>query len=243
MSGYVDVPDGWTRVTASGPGPFVSSEVIREPDGTEHRWESRRHRKQSPARRRDAAKTPGSESVWWRPHQRDWWMAVLFVIGSLCFTAGAVASQGEATPRRWIGVTFFVGSLFFTSAAYVPAVLRGGQRRARARPPQASGSLAAGIVGAQADRLAGHARAADRHAPVQHQHVRRAEHEPDHASSQRARVGAGRVRLDRVPGRERARLRGGLPSLDQLQESHAVLEDRRAQHARLDCVRRVRELR
>ncbi len=46
-------------------------------------------------------------------------MAVLFAIGALCFTAGGVASQWEATPRRWIGVTFFVGSLFFTSAAYL----------------------------------------------------------------------------------------------------------------------------
>jgi hypothetical protein len=43
-------------------------------------------------------------------------MAVLFVIGSLCFTAGGIASQWS-TPRPWIGVTFFVGSLFFTSAA------------------------------------------------------------------------------------------------------------------------------
>lgn len=46
-------------------------------------------------------------------------MAVLFVVGSACFVAGAVASQWAATPRPWIGVTFFVGSLFFTSAAYL----------------------------------------------------------------------------------------------------------------------------
>ncbi|HTT27271.1 MAG TPA: hypothetical protein VMG37_02570 [Solirubrobacteraceae bacterium] len=43
-------------------------------------------------------------------------MAVLFAVGSLCFTAGAIASQWSI-PRAWIGVTFFVGSLFFTSAA------------------------------------------------------------------------------------------------------------------------------
>jgi hypothetical protein len=46
-------------------------------------------------------------------------MAVLFVIGSTCFTAGGIASQWAATPRAGIGVTFFVGSLFFTSAAYL----------------------------------------------------------------------------------------------------------------------------
>jgi len=46
-------------------------------------------------------------------------MAVLFAIGSLCFTAGGIASQWATTPRPAIGVTFFVGSLFFTSAAYL----------------------------------------------------------------------------------------------------------------------------
>ena len=120
MSGYVELPEGWTRVSSSGPGPFVTSEIVRAPDGTEHRWESRRHRKQSPARRRAArtADRPRKESVWWRPHRRDWWMAVLFVIGALCFTAGGIASQWAAS-RPWIGATFFVGSLFFTSAAYL----------------------------------------------------------------------------------------------------------------------------
>ncbi len=120
MSGYVELPDGWTRVSSSGPGPFVTSEIVRAPDGTEHRWESRRHRKQSPARRRAASTADRSrkESVWWRPHRRDWWMAVLFVIGALCFTAGGIASQWAAS-RPWIGATFFVGSLFFTSAAYL----------------------------------------------------------------------------------------------------------------------------
>jgi YrhK-like protein len=46
-------------------------------------------------------------------------MAVLFVLGSLCFTAGGIASQWASTSRPAIGVTFFVGSLFFTSAAYL----------------------------------------------------------------------------------------------------------------------------
>jgi YrhK-like protein len=121
MSGYVELPEGWTRVSSSGPGPFVTKEIVRAPDGTEHRWESRRHRKQSPARQRRATgpSRPREESVWWRPHRRDWWMAVLFVIGAFCFTIGGIASQWAASPRAGIGVTFFVGSLFFTSAAYL----------------------------------------------------------------------------------------------------------------------------
>jgi MFS family permease len=121
VSGYVDLPEGWTRVSSSGPGPFVTTEIVRAPDGGEQRWESRRHRKQSPAwqRRSTDASQATEESVWWRPRRRGWWMAVLFVIGALCFTIGGIASQWAATPRSWIGVTFFVGSLFFTSAAYL----------------------------------------------------------------------------------------------------------------------------
>ena len=119
MSGYAEVPEGWTRVSATGPGPFVTSEVVRAPDGAEHRWESRRHRKRAPAPNSDSRAGEAQRSIWWRPHERGWWMAVLFVIGSVCFTAGGIASQWAATPRPSIGVTFFVGSLFFTSAAYL----------------------------------------------------------------------------------------------------------------------------
>ncbi len=142
MSGYVELPEGWTRISASGPGPFVTSEVIREPDGTEHRWESRNHRKRRQRRGAGSSVDGRPERIWWRPHSRSWWMAVLFVIGSLCFTAGGIASQWASTPRPSIGVTFFVGSLFFTSAAYLQyseAVNAGRgigplERRARWRP-------------------------------------------------------------------------------------------------------------
>lgn len=120
MSGYVDIPEGWERVSAEGPGPFVTSEVFRRSDGTEMRWSSRRHRKSSSARRRAATGSSSvEEPVWWRPHRRSWWMAVMFVVGSLCFTAGAIASQWGSADRPAIGVTFFVGSIFFTSAAYL----------------------------------------------------------------------------------------------------------------------------
>jgi len=46
-------------------------------------------------------------------------MAVLFVVGSFCFTAGAIAAQWESSPHAAIGVVFFVGSIFFTSASYL----------------------------------------------------------------------------------------------------------------------------
>ena len=121
MSGYVEVPEGWERLDTQGPGPFVTAERFRTPDGRIVRWRSRAHRKSSPTRRRAArgAHGEGRESVWWRPRRRQWWMAVLFVIGSFCFLAGGLAAQWARTSRPAIGVVFFVGSLFFTSAAYL----------------------------------------------------------------------------------------------------------------------------
>jgi len=69
-------------------------------------------------------------------------MAVLFVVGSLCFTVGAVAAQWESSPHAAIGVVFFVGSIFFTSASYlqyteavnVERAVGTAPRRARWRP-------------------------------------------------------------------------------------------------------------
>ena len=140
VSGYVQPPEGWTRVRADGPGPFVTTEVFRRPDGTEVRWQSRAHRKGAPAR--EPPTGAAQERVWWRPRRRSWWMAVLFALGSACFLAGGIASQSGGPSTSAIGVTFFVGSIFFTTAAYlqysevvnVDHALTAGQRRARWRP-------------------------------------------------------------------------------------------------------------
>ena len=116
MSGYIQPPEGWEEVSSDGPGPFVTEQVFRRPDGTEVRWQSRAHRKKSPARRHPRE---AKERIWWRPRRRSWWMAVLFSLGSLCFAGGAIAAQWSLAAGKAIGVTFFVGSIFFTSAAYL----------------------------------------------------------------------------------------------------------------------------
>jgi len=116
----VELPEGWSRVSAEGPGGFITAEVFRAPDGREVRWRSRSHRKSSSAlRQRDTPARPAEESVWLRPRRREWWMAVLFMIGSLCFTVAALAAQWQSSPHAAIGVVFFVGSIFFTSASYL----------------------------------------------------------------------------------------------------------------------------
>ena len=59
----------------------------------------------------------GSEA---RPQRtRDWWIAVLFIVGSALFAMGAVPSYATAVGLRAAALTFFAGSLFFTSAAFL----------------------------------------------------------------------------------------------------------------------------
>ncbi|MEX1295526.1 MAG: YrhK family protein [Candidatus Limnocylindrales bacterium] len=55
---------------------------------------------------------------WWAPQRRGWWIAVLFMIGSLCFALGSVPAFASAIGGAVVWV-FFVGSLFFTAAAYL----------------------------------------------------------------------------------------------------------------------------
>jgi hypothetical protein len=47
----------------------------------------------------------------------DWWIGLLFAIGSACFALGAFPALASRADPTAVGVTFFVGSLFFTSAA------------------------------------------------------------------------------------------------------------------------------
>ena len=76
------------------------------------RWDSRRHRKHLQG-------APATGSTWWAPRARDWWIAVLFAIGSLLFALGAVAGYASAVGAEWDAVTFFIGSLFFTGAGFL----------------------------------------------------------------------------------------------------------------------------
>ncbi len=61
--GYVEIPDGWERVSTDGPGPFVTSEVLRRPDGTEVHWRSRSHRKGRSVGRPFSPASPEATSV------------------------------------------------------------------------------------------------------------------------------------------------------------------------------------
>ncbi len=105
------VPEGWTSVASRGPGPFVTSETFRRPDGAVVRWTSRLQRKQH------SLLDTAQGSTWWAPGAVGWWIGILFAVGSLCFALGAAPGYADAVGDATDSVTFFVGSLFFTSAA------------------------------------------------------------------------------------------------------------------------------
>src|SRR5271157_4224571 len=93
-------------------GPFVTYVERVHPNGVVARWGSRRYRKHL-----HGAQATGS--TWWAPRARDWWIAVLFAIGSLLFALGAVPGYASAVGATWDAVTFFTGSLFFTGAGFL----------------------------------------------------------------------------------------------------------------------------
>ncbi|HNG23471.1 MAG TPA: hypothetical protein P5193_05490 [Microthrixaceae bacterium] len=100
----VPTPSGWTIESTRGFGPFVTRIRYRLADGTIRVWRSRDHRK--------GLDRPGVP-------RRTWWIAVLFCIGSTCFTVGPLPAYESWVGPRWVGLTFFVGSIFFTSASYL----------------------------------------------------------------------------------------------------------------------------
>jgi hypothetical protein len=122
---YVDVPADWTTVETRRAGPFVTSATFRRPDGSMFRWTSRGHRKRG--------RGPQQGSLLWAPRALAWWIAILFMLGSLCFALGpspfylrAVGSTGDA-------LTYFIGSIFFTVAAFCQLLETGAAPRSVTR--------------------------------------------------------------------------------------------------------------
>jgi hypothetical protein len=113
----MDIPSGWTIVGRHHIGPFTTSLRLRRPDGTEAVFTAWRHRKGHGLAAESSVDRLRAVS-WWAPERRGWWIAVLFMIGSLCFAAGSLPAFAAAVGPAVVWV-FFLGSLFFTSAAYL----------------------------------------------------------------------------------------------------------------------------
>jgi hypothetical protein len=105
-------------VDRRGVGAFVTLERYLLPDGTYRTWSSRRHRKVGLVHERQLL----LDRPWWQPHLLGWWIAILFMVGSLLFALGALPWYADNVDPQVVGVTYFVGSIVFTAAAYLQYV-------------------------------------------------------------------------------------------------------------------------
>ena len=91
--------------------------VLERPDGTRATFSAWHHRK-GHGLIDEAARAGLRDIPWWAPDRRGWWIAVLFMIGSLCFALGAFPATALLFGSAVVWV-FFIGSIFFTSASYL----------------------------------------------------------------------------------------------------------------------------
>lgn len=121
--GCMDFPADWKHVESQGSGRFTTRVVHQLDDGSTHVWSSRRHRKGfgpqivSPEDTKRGTDRRPSLLVW-APGELDWWIAVLFMVGSFAFILGSILFLAGYGNYLVINTTFFVGSIFFTSAGY-----------------------------------------------------------------------------------------------------------------------------
>jgi hypothetical protein len=120
-------PKAFDLVAKAGPWPFTTYRSYRTSDGASATWQSRIHRK-------NLRPAWEGHSAWaaifrlrtlWRPRELNWWIAVVFAIGSSLFLLGSVFSLAPTLARGWsldsttVNALFFLGSIPFTSAAYL----------------------------------------------------------------------------------------------------------------------------
>lgn len=110
-------------IEASGLGPFVTRQVFLRRDGTYRVWHSRHHRKGLAGPALDALRADGKLFLrsLWMPRDLNWWIGVIFALGSFLFGLGSVLwlLPGPAGLAGAANVAFFCGSIPFTTAAYL----------------------------------------------------------------------------------------------------------------------------
>jgi hypothetical protein len=117
--GYVNFSPDWEHIESQKVGPFVTRVIHRRADGVLDIWTSRRDRKGfGPEKDAEGAETRHHKYWLWRPRSLNWWIAVLFMIGSWHFVSGSLLILAGSTYVYLIDLIYFSGSIFFTSAGY-----------------------------------------------------------------------------------------------------------------------------
>lgn len=125
------------RTGSGGPRPFTSWVTYRLPDESRYVWESRHHRKGAGPqlayadrvglRTSSAAESTSTKSPWlrfWAPHRLAWWIAGIFMVGSVFFVLGAAGSLvpeafgGQHPMSIFAESCYFLGALLYTASIY-----------------------------------------------------------------------------------------------------------------------------
>ncbi len=115
--GYIRFSEEWEHLESQHVGPFLTRIVHRRPDGTTDIRTSRRHRKGF-GPEREIGERKRSKLLVYRPNSLNWWVAVMFMVGSWHFIAGSVMGLAGSSLDYLMDAIFFSGSVFFTCAGY-----------------------------------------------------------------------------------------------------------------------------
>jgi hypothetical protein len=114
-------------IKSEGPGPFITKQIFRLAGGKTIAWQSRHHRKGIAETILHDAESFGA--AFWRgfsqPDQLNWWIAVVFSIGSALFMLGSLLGMLPGMAKYFgldnaqVNAVFFLGSIPFTTAAFL----------------------------------------------------------------------------------------------------------------------------
>jgi hypothetical protein len=111
-------------VETTGPWPFVTRKVLVQPDGARSVLHSRHHRK-SLLKSEVAAARRSLLRCLWMPGELNWWIGVVFALGSSLFALGGTLTLVPDLASAWsldsptVNAIFFAGSIPFTTAAFL----------------------------------------------------------------------------------------------------------------------------
>lgn len=127
MKDFTKLDEKTQLLKSEGAGPFISKQLFRLSGGETIVWQSRQHRKGITERALHDVESFGRAfwSGFSNPGKLNWWIAVVFSVGSALFVAGSVLAlipnlaKSAGLDNTQVNGVFFLGSIPFTTAAFL----------------------------------------------------------------------------------------------------------------------------